>query len=628
MSIFKKTMDAQPLGRNSFDLSQKRLFSASAGELLPCYCVEVIPGDKFKIRVTDFLRTQTCNTAAFSRMKQYVHFFYVPTKLLSSQFPQYVMRSPRTDSTAFKPFKGLANDVTFARFRRAFTFPYYRALVNTVKKLNTIGISDYESLAAILNDPAAQSNLEAYRTLKLLDLLEYGVGNIKYHELSAWSSSMYKFGEQDLGTGQENSVRQTRLSMFPLLAYNRIYQDFYRDQRLETFNSIYSNIDDLSLEITSLTSPNFDSKSLDGLILNRFQTGAFQIRFRNYPKDYFTCSDVNPFQQGNLLNRLPYTDLPTTPQLGNLGVAAGTSVSPVSVQNGVFGTSFPILQGGTPQSAAQMRALYALERWASRQSHARSQSYSDLVKAHFGISVNDSDDSARFLGGQSAPIVINENISTASTETASLGSLSGVGKSVMNDQTISFDVKQHGYIMGIFSIAPEPDYNSYGPTREVMHQLPEDFFTPEFDGLGYQAVNSMEFANVGVTELDSALKDRAVKDLNTTFGFMPIYSEYRTKVDKVFGEFRTDNPLSYWVNSRRIGDYNQTITNAFVKVMPFDLDPIFQVNWVQKTLISDSTPDAPTIGGHVALRINDQFFVNMNVDCKAIRHMSNDGTVF
>lgn len=623
MSIFNKTSKTQPLGRNSFDLSQKKLFTASAGELLPCFCQEVLPGDKFRIKVQDFLRTQTCNTAAYSRLKQYVHFFYVPTRILSTLFGQYVTRSPRVDSTSFTPFSGSPIDETFSKYRGRFTFPIYPVITSLCKGAVTVDYAKFKGmpLSSILSDSAFQEDIVRYQSLKLLELLDYGVGSYQYNIFAPIDKLSFDFAHQDFGVGSSlTSANQTRCNAFRLLAYNRIYQDFYRDSRLETFNSIYSNIDD----ITNQKSTVFPQSDVDSAWVNRFLDGTFRLRYRNYPYDYFTSADVNPFRQDSLLNRAPFqqgVNLPST-----LGLAPGKDVDLKFPVNGIVGSQMPVLSPTFDiNNVTSLRALYALERWASRQAHAKSQSYADLVKAHFGIDVIDEYDKSRFLGGASAPVVISENISTAETEGASLGSLSGVGKSNLSDNTISFTAKEHGIIMGIFSIMPEPDYNAYGIDRQNLHSLPEDFFTPEFDGLGYQAVNTVELSNIATSTLLPEINNSSVDQLNKVFGFMPIYSEYRTAIDKVYGDFKTELPLSYWVNPRRIASYNDTITSSFGKVLPSDLDSIFQVNWLQLL-------DVPAIGHKqnalTTVQLNDQFFVNMYLDCKAIRHMSSDGVLY
>lgn len=625
MSIFKRKTDAQPLGRNSFDLSQKRLFTASAGELLPCYCAEVLPGDKFRINVSDFLRTQACNTAAYSRMKQYVHFFFVPTRLLSTKFSQYILRSPRMDSTALTPF---GSDSTFASYRQEMSVPYYPLLLKLCKIKDKI--IDYKQtnldFYSFINNNDIQKQLNGALTLKLLDLLEYGIGSINYNHLNSVTDDEYNFQNQD-DILTSSSKGQTRVNLFRLLAYNRIYQDFYRDSRFESFNSITSNID---WRDCSATSEKYDYDADQGLYAH-FENGDFRIRYRNYPKDYFTSNDINPYKQDSLFPSVPFNENGTFIQaFRTLSSAQGQSIRPGDTINGVVYQETPIVRSMRDNivSTYDIRALYSLERWASRSAHARSQSYADLVKAHFGLHVNDSLNGVQFLGGSSAAVVINENVSTASTETASLGALSGVGKSTLNNDVIEFDNKnnEHGIIMGIFSIAPEPDYNSFGVDRQNLKTMPEEFFTPEFDGLGYQSTNSMEFSSAAITTLSSDLENENADNFNKVFGFLPIYSEYRTKLDKVFSEFRSELPLSYWVNPRRIALLNKIINSEDIKVRPYDVDSIFQVNWLIKSVVnSGETSSESNPGEHVGINLNDQFFVNLQVNCSAIRHMSQDG---
>lgn len=680
MSIFKKKTDTQPQGRNAFDLSQKRLFTASTGELLPVYCAETLPGDKFEIRVDDFLRTQTCNTAAFARMKQYVHFFFVPFRCLSTRWEKYIMRSPRQESTAFKKFTGDANSASFVDYKERMTFPLYSTLVQLAFIKDRNSDADLDEVLnnnfpySVLSDENMIKSFHAMQAIKLLDLLEYGVGNLDYSSIGAMNQQQYNFGRQNLngtlsGKTQQglnynsdgtatNAIVRARANPFRLLAYNRIYQDFYRDARLESYNSIYSNIDDQeSVDNAGSLTANlfFGSKNVGSGVQLSLEDPRFYIRYRNYPLDYATSADLNPFRQDSLLNTLPFSPQ-TGPQVATFGTY-GSSLNPAtsSLLNGVLTDSVqmglalnPTISNSVPtswqpnrlafNSPVAIRAAYALERWASRQAHARSQSYADLVKAHFGVEPSQLD--TIFLGGTSAPIVISENVSTAATDDASLGALSGVGKSSLDGKKIEFHAKEHGIIMGIFSIAPEPDYNSWMVDRHNIKTLPEDWYQPEYDNLGYQAVSPIEILNNPMRYLDSAL-NTATTWPDGAFGFHPIYAEYRTKMDKVFGQFTSYQGLSYWVNARNPYGTNNQITSNFLKVFPFDVDPIFQINYMSRvdglSINYDVNYTEPNGTKHTpdpipsytkAISINDQFFVNFETDCKAIRHMSSDGVLY
>ena len=73
--------------RSGFDLSNKNAFTAKVGELLPVYWKFVIPGDKFTAQVQHFTRTQPVSTAAYTRIKEYYDWFFVPMRLLWKNFP-------------------------------------------------------------------------------------------------------------------------------------------------------------------------------------------------------------------------------------------------------------------------------------------------------------------------------------------------------------------------------------------------------------------------------------------------------------------------------------------------------------------------------------------------------------
>lgn len=98
MSLFKIPSPKPKLARNGFDLSSRRIFSAKAGQLLPIGCWEVNPSEHFKISVQDIVRTTPVNTAAYARMKEYYHFFFVSYKSLWQWFDQFIVGTPNPNS--------------------------------------------------------------------------------------------------------------------------------------------------------------------------------------------------------------------------------------------------------------------------------------------------------------------------------------------------------------------------------------------------------------------------------------------------------------------------------------------------------------------------------------------------
>ncbi|KAA1321670.1 major capsid protein, partial [Escherichia coli] len=66
-------------------------FTSKAGELLPVYYKLVYPGDKFQVRHQLFTRTQPVNTAAYTRIREYLDWYFVPLRLINKNLPQALM---------------------------------------------------------------------------------------------------------------------------------------------------------------------------------------------------------------------------------------------------------------------------------------------------------------------------------------------------------------------------------------------------------------------------------------------------------------------------------------------------------------------------------------------------------
>ena len=84
--------------RNGFDLSNRHTFSAKLGELLPVQVKECLPGDKFKINLQHFSRTQPLNSPAYVRIREYYDFCFVPYRLLWKYYDQFINQMPNNVS--------------------------------------------------------------------------------------------------------------------------------------------------------------------------------------------------------------------------------------------------------------------------------------------------------------------------------------------------------------------------------------------------------------------------------------------------------------------------------------------------------------------------------------------------
>ena len=174
--------------RSAFDLSLRKCFTAKCGEILPVFFKECLPGDKFKLGINSFTRTQPVNSAAYTRIKEYYDYFFVPYRLLWRYFDQFV-----TDTQASNPQFALS--LTQSSSSVAQRTPYF--LTNDV-----VNYLNQSGQLKLLNEFGFNRKMLSY---KLLKYLGYGL-------FTAPSTS-------DVNALVSGGKSNVQLNAFPLLAY-------------------------------------------------------------------------------------------------------------------------------------------------------------------------------------------------------------------------------------------------------------------------------------------------------------------------------------------------------------------------------------------------------------------------
>lgn len=550
-SIFAKQKSKANLQRNAFDLSRSDIFSASAGMLLPCFVEEVNPNEHFEITPSSFLRTMPLNTAAYTRLKQNVEFYFVPYRLLLRQFPQFVVGTDYKISS-FELLNLYKNPLPSIDFQKT--------LLALVGAANSSSSSDISVDA--LGYPAWRG------TLRLLDLLGYGVSASDVVSAAKENPSM-----------TERDIASVKVNPFRLLAYQKIYYDFYRNPFYELNNPSAYNIDTYYT-----TSPQGNNVPIWKNSLSA-SNDMYMLRYRNWKKDYFNA--LSPYFQGSDF----LTDTVSAPTFpGGTGFVASPQSS---------GNTFSSIYGASSEQFGftinNLRSAFALDKLYRLSIAAGDGDYASQIKAHYGFEFPHDSYKSIFLGGIDAPVTISEVLTTATTERGEAADIFGKGMSANRDKTIRFDSKEHGVILGIFSVVPECDYSSTMLDKFNTKFNREDYYQPEFADLGKQPVDPYEFS----TEY---FNPRQVSPM----GYINRYAEYKTKVDKVHGEFSPSGSLDAWTTVRQYKSVSGPVTNSFFKINPAVLDKIF----------------AQVYDGS---EVSDQFLVDFQCLVTAVRPMSVTG---
>lgn len=560
--------------RSSFDLSQKRLFTAKVGELIPCYWQIAIPGTKYRIKSDWFTRTVPVNTAAYTRIKEYYDFFAVPLRLISRALPQAF-----TQMTDYMTSAASTRENTSALTK----VPYSRLQdISSLMQLQ-VGLDTFDDVGLPW----------IYGASKVLNYLDYGAFLSNSNPLAATIAQA--FLGINPSTSADNPLIYNQsydVNLLPLLTYQKIYYDFFSNNQWEKHLAYAYNVD-----------------YWNGSSPLSLSAEMFELRYANYPKDYFLGVLPNS-QYGNV------AVLPSTP-LSNLGsnrvlarsndskpstyvVNSGSSTSVISAESNP-GTSARPLVVNSDLSALSIRATEYLQRWKEVVQFA-SKDYSDQMQAQFGIKAPEyMGNHCHYIGGWSEVININEVVNTNLDAADSQASIAGKGVSSSSGHQLTYDCgAEHCVIMAIYHAVPLLDWSLTGQSPQLLTTAVTDFPQPAFDQLGMQPVPAATLTN-----------DYSRPPVGN-LGYNLRYWQWKSNIDRTCGGFMRDALYKSWaapLNGYDVLSSSGTITYQSFKVRPQQLNTIFQ----------------PQVSGSNCSVAYDQLLCNVNFQVYAVQNLDRNG---
>lgn len=561
-----------PTHRSSFDLSSKKLFTAKVGEILPCYWQIAIPGTKYRISSDWFTRTVPVNTAAYTRIKEYYDFYAVPLRLISRALPQ--------------AFTQMTDYATSAASSTANTL-----VLTSVPKISQNVISLFLQAA----NSGDQTNTRddaglpiVYGSCKLLDMLGYGSMIASSNTGKAAITKKY-LGVDNLGDAYNPLVYQTSqtVNMLPLFTYQKIYYDFYSNPQWEKHKAYAYNVDYWS------------GTGNIGLV-----TDMVQLRYANYPKDYFM--GMLPSSQYGSVAVLPTVfsdykpnDIVAFNSTGPNGAfslpanAVSPSVSSVNVDRRVALNS--------DLSALSLRATEYLQRWKEVVQFS-SKDYSDQMAAQFGIKAPEyMGNHAHYIGGWSSVININEVVNTNLDTDSSQASIAGKGISSNSGHTLTYDCgAEHQVIMCVYHAVPMLDWNLTGQAPQLTVTAISDFPQPAFDQLGMQSVPALN------------LQNNPGRNVSGSLGYNSRYWQWKSNIDTVHAGFRAGAAYQSWaapLDGWQVLTSDGAWSYQSMKVRPQQLNSIF-------------VPQVDSSNCSVAF---DQLLCNVNFQVYAVQNLDRNG---
>ena len=640
------------VNRNAFDLSHRHMFTAQVGELLPVFTQWVNPNETFKIGYNGKTRTAALNSDAFTRIRENIQYYFVPFQSLWKYFEQQVNNMTKGDagqniskfanssmeSSVLTTSMPYISYVDLASWLDTMLQRLYAAIDTYMKttasgRRSITGFYDYCMYEHPYNDVFVCDGYRLCRAAKLLMALGYGnfsaviqydvfaMANLFVNSGHTWNLTEFKKTSYalDLSKFESTSITNSpNLSIFPLLAYHKICNDHYRNEKWQPFEPWTCNIDYL-LPNSSMNASSFISSGS----FTRLLTSIIDLENSNLPIDYYTSvlpraqygdegvavlnlgsasgSATISGSSGYDVDRYMFSNgkpLPTNnsdvlldSSGKSLGIQESSGVSQIAHTHPLSGNAtIDTSLSGTLKISA-LRSATALQKYKEIQ-NSNDPDFASQVLAHFGIKPKTDNRTSIFIGGDDKTLSINPQINT-NFQQGGLPDIKAIGIGDLS-AGCKFTSTTYGMIIGIYRAVPQLDYARVGIDRNLLKTDASDFPIPEFDSIGMQTQYRCELSAplIGLSghyvpykKLDTPI------DMSLTYGYAPRYAELKSANDYFEGGFcgaydswvtgYDQSYLSYW--RRNAADFSGLgrILGAddLFKCRPSLLYPIFVNQW-------------------------------------------------
>lgn len=468
--------------RSMFDRSTQLKTTFNAGELIPIYVDEVLPGDTFSMDTALALRMSTPIHPVMDNCNLDLYYFFVPNRLVWEHW---------------KEFNG-ENTTSKWEQTTEYMIPQIQAPANGWEKGT---IADYMGLPiGIKNISVSHLPFRAY-TL---------IWNDWFRDQNLQDPAYINTDETTLtGSNGNTYISDAQLGGKPL-PVNK-YHDYFTSALPEPQKG------------PAVLLPLGDSANV-----NVFGTGK-TLGLTNGTTNFSLLTNSNSTNANHyiydtdLFNKDVGTTHGTNGISSPVNAAIGVTTNPE--QSGLTGIAD--LSNATAATINQLRQAFQIQKLFEKDARGGTR-YIEIIKSHFGVTSPDArQQRPEYLGGKRIPINMDQVLQTSSTDTISpQGNTAAF--SLTNDQSSSFtkSFTEHGFILGLACIRTEHTYQQ-GIDKMWSRKQRFDYYWPALANIGEQAILNKEIYAQGTAADEEA------------FGYQEAWAEYRYKPSKVTGAMRS-----------------------------------------------------------------------------------------
>ena len=469
------------ISRSRFDRSASLKTSFNAGDVVPFFLEEVLPGDTFSVDTSKVVRMQTLLTPMMDNVYLDTYYFFVPNRLVWDHWKEFCGENsesawiPQTEYTMPQITSPAGQGWSVG------TLADYFGIPTGVAGLSVSALP-FRAYALIINEWFRDQNLQDPLVVPTDDSTVAGVNSgtfvtdvakggkpfiaAKYHDYFTSALPAPQKGPDVVIPVAEAS----RLRVLPGPEIGSVPNPAYA---MLSFNSV----------------PGESSSSPSNRVVRVFREGA--------------VSSVNE---------------------------ASVSSAPLKSDNDFYPLNLWAVGDGSAQAATinQLRLAFQIQKFYERQARGGSR-YTEVVRSFFGVTSPDARlQRPEYLGGNRVPINVNQIVQQSGTVSSGTPQGTVVGQSLTTDKHSDFtkSFTEHGLIIGVMVARYDHTYQQ-GLNRLWSRKDKFDFYWPVFANIGEQAIKNKEIFAQGND-----------KD-NEVFGYQEAWAEYRYKPNMVTGEMRS-----------------------------------------------------------------------------------------
>nr|WNN13148.1 MAG: major capsid protein [Microviridae sp.] len=513
--------------RSRFKRRQDVKLTMNAGQLIPFYVDEVLPGDTFSIDQAAIIRMTTPIFPVMDNCYMDVYYFNVPMRILWKNF---------------KRFMG-ENDTGPWAQTQEYTIPQVKVTGTAEKPAPYEGsIMDYMGIPTKVSkgtDTEFSVNALPFRAYAMIWQEWFRDQNVDNPAINSDTDATVNYTDDET-KGMDTAT--------PDLEY--ILQNAYTGGRPLPVNKFHDYF------TSALPSPQKAAEPVTIPI-----TENARIMLYN-DQDLKELKDVKNFNWNNGVSFNNYKGLQI--KLNGTRVYENSSTSS---NNGWLGAD---LTSATATTINQLRQAFQVQKYYEQLARGGSR-YREMIYSLFHTKISDKTvQIPEYLGGTRITINMSQVIQTSGTTAESpQGNTAAVSVTPYNGSMFTKSFEEHGYVIGVCCIRHDHTYQQ-GLERMWSRKTNLDFYYPVFANLGEQAILKKELYLTGTATDEQA------------FGYQEAWAEYRMKPNRISGKFRSNaqGTLDSW----HYGD-NYTATPNLSQAWMKEGD-----SEIQRTLAVDNEP--------------------------------------